>query len=247
MTWIDASESSAPSPSPPAAASAATSATAAAAPATARRDATPGLGYGNIYTPHAGSMIIQVQRESGLQSRTIVLTQRQVRVLRFFASRPGKIIAVLVIAVTAAIVLEAARVPILASRVARMNHTAQRLDTLERSLAELQKRYDQVRTMMGADAATARAPAAAPLGSANAPLAPAGGDSSGAGVAGGLDGVSPTDAGQPLARPLDSRGPRAARVHRTRARAAAPAVPVDTSPPAPPDSGVAPSAQPDQQ
>jgi len=32
----------------------------------------------NIYTPHAGSMIIQVQRESGLQSRTSAL-RRQIR------------------------------------------------------------------------------------------------------------------------------------------------------------------------
>jgi TolA-binding protein len=53
------------------------------------------------------------------------------------------------------LIVEAARVPALTGRISRMEHTAQRLDTLERSLSELQKRYDQVRTMMGGDAPTA--------------------------------------------------------------------------------------------
>ena len=39
-------------------------------------------GYGNIYTPHAGSMIIQVQRETGLANRTIVISERQVALVR---------------------------------------------------------------------------------------------------------------------------------------------------------------------
>ena len=42
-------------------------------------------GYGNIYTPHAGAMIIHVQRESGLANRTIIFTQRQVRLFRIGA------------------------------------------------------------------------------------------------------------------------------------------------------------------
>src|SRR5580704_6373716 len=106
------------------------------------------LSYGNIYTPHAGSMIIQVQRESGLQSRTIVLGPRQVRFLRFLTSRTGKIVAACSTVVLCLITTEAARVPAITQRMARMEHTAARLDTLERSLSELQKRYDQVRTMM---------------------------------------------------------------------------------------------------
>jgi len=109
-------------------------------------------GYGNIYTPHAGSMIIQVQRESGLQSRTIVLSARQIRILRFIMSRMGKLVAAGVAAIAVLLIVEAARVPALTGRISRMEHTAQRLDTLERSLSQLQKRYDQVRTMMGGDA-----------------------------------------------------------------------------------------------
>ena len=49
-------------------------------------------GYGNIYTPHAGSMIIQVQREGGLANRTIVLSPTRVRMMRFILSRTGMMI-----------------------------------------------------------------------------------------------------------------------------------------------------------
>jgi hypothetical protein len=107
-------------------------------------------GYGNIYTPHAGSMVIQVQREGGLQSRTIVLTRRQVRLLRFFLSRGGRILGAVMAVVAVGFIVEAARVPALERRLAGFEHTATRLDTLERSLGELQKRYDQVQRMLGA-------------------------------------------------------------------------------------------------
>ncbi len=117
-------------------------------------------GYGNIYTPHAGSMIIQVQRESGLQNRTIVLSQRQVQILRFLTSRSGKIFAAIALAVLVILAAQAARVPTLTYRIASMKHTVVRLDTLERSLAELQRRYDQVQHMLGATPQIALTPAA---------------------------------------------------------------------------------------
>ena len=53
-------------------------------------------GYGNIYTPHAGSMIIQVQREHGLANRTLILSKRQMKALRFVTSRRGIAILALV-------------------------------------------------------------------------------------------------------------------------------------------------------
>jgi hypothetical protein len=109
--------------------------------------------HGNIYTPHAGQMIIQVARESGLQSRTFVLTQGQVRLLRFFfRSRVGQIVGVIAAVFLVIVVSQAVRVPMLTYRIAHMEHDAARLDTLERSLAELQKRYDQVQRMLGASA-----------------------------------------------------------------------------------------------
>ena len=107
-------------------------------------------GYGNIYTPHAGSMVIQVQREGGLQSRTIILSPRQVQLLRFFLSRGGRILAAVIAIVVLALTVEAARVPGLTRELSTLEHTATRLDTLQRSLAELQRRYDQVQRMLGA-------------------------------------------------------------------------------------------------
>jgi hypothetical protein len=106
--------------------------------------------HGNIYTPHAGSMIIQVARESGLQSRTFVLSPGQVRLLRFiFRSRASRIAGVIVAALLVLVASQAARVPMLTYRISHMEHDAARLDTLERSLAQLQKRYDQVQRMLG--------------------------------------------------------------------------------------------------
>ncbi|HSY82581.1 MAG TPA: hypothetical protein VK807_12500 [Gemmatimonadaceae bacterium] len=107
--------------------------------------------HGNIYTPHAGQMVIHVARESGLQSRTFVLSPGQVRLLRFFfRSRASRIGAVIALVFLALVITQAARVPMLNYRIAHMEHEAARLDTLERSLAELQKRYDQVQRMLGA-------------------------------------------------------------------------------------------------
>jgi hypothetical protein len=107
--------------------------------------------HGNIYTPHAGQMVIHVARESGLQSRTFVLSPGQVRLLRFFfRSRATRIGAVIAIVLLGLMITQAARVPMLTYRIEHMEHDAARLDTLERSLAELQKRYDQVQRMLGA-------------------------------------------------------------------------------------------------
>lgn len=127
------------------------------------RHTTPANGYGNIYTPHAGAMIIQVQREGGLQNRTIILSPRQVRLLQFITSRAAKIIAGVATVILIALTVEAARVPFLSARMSRLQHAAVRLDTLERSLSELQQRYDQVERMLGAKPTPAFAPASSPV------------------------------------------------------------------------------------
>jgi hypothetical protein len=220
-----------------------------------------GGGYGNIYTPHAGSMIIQVQRESGLQSRTIVLSARQIRILRFIMSRSGKLIAAGVAAIAVLLVVEAARVPALTGRISRMEHTTQRLDTLERSLSELQKRYDQVRTMMGGDALAdgehaasaapgftpapavrTRAPASGPVRTAtraatatDVPSEP--GSADGGGAASGTAATEPPADSGAVVTP-------AATPRRARARSAAGTVsPPNVVVPPPPDSGTSPSSQ----
>jgi hypothetical protein len=135
---------------------------------------TAAQGYGNIYTPHAGSMVIQVQRELGLANRTIVLSPRKVRLLRFFTSRVGKGIAVVLGLSWIVLAYLALRVPLLTNRLQNLEHTAQRLDTLETTLSRLQYRYNQVHRLLGPSTAptpTAAATAAPAAASAAAPTA----------------------------------------------------------------------------
>jgi|GEM_PF-160645 len=105
-------------------------------------------GYGNIYTPHAGAMIIHVQRESGLANRTIIFSQRQVRLFR-----AGAIVLASLIVIGAVswvfLAAQAARVPLLTQRVAKLQHDVARVDTLQHSLNELAARFQQVQHMMG--------------------------------------------------------------------------------------------------
>jgi murein DD-endopeptidase MepM/ murein hydrolase activator NlpD len=131
-------------------------------------------GYGNIYTPHAGSMIIQVQREGGLANRTIVLSPTRVRMLRFVLSKTGMVIASVLGLIFVFFGIQAARVPFLTHRLQTMEVDAKRLDTLQLTLGELQKRYEQVQTMLGASSgqhvATTGAAVATPAPAVAAPV-----------------------------------------------------------------------------
>jgi hypothetical protein len=115
-----------------------------------------GQGYGNIYTPHAGSMIIQVQREHGLANRTIVLTPGQVKVLKSLATRKWLVVGAFMVATWAWLVVDRAQ-----ELIARRSNSAlaerMRVDSLARQLGELQQRYDQVSRMLGSTAGTATA------------------------------------------------------------------------------------------
>ncbi|MDQ2766571.1 MAG: M23 family metallopeptidase [Gemmatimonadota bacterium] len=114
-------------------------------------------GYGNIYTPHAGAMIIHVQRESGLANRTIIFTQRQVRLFRIGAIVLGSLIAFGSVS-WFFLAAQAARVPLLTRRVARLQQDVARVDTLQRSLNELAARFQQVQHMMGSSAMSPAGP-----------------------------------------------------------------------------------------
>lgn len=187
---------------------------------------TAAQGYGNIYTPHAGSMVIQVQRELGLANRTIVLSPRKVKLLRFFTSRVGKGIAVVLALSWIVLAYLALRVPLLNNRLQNLEHTAQRLDTLETTLSRLQYRYNQVHRLLGPSAAPTATPAAAAPATLSAPTP--------------IPSAPPVDApvaGQSAATPAPVYGatnaPRAVqpRVRRhSPPAAAAPATPVTTRP-----------------
>ena len=123
----------------------------------------PTQGYGNIYTPHAGSMIIQVQREHGLANRQIVLTERQVKLLKSLATRKWLVVGAFMVATWAWLVVDRAQ-----ELIARRSNSAvaerMRVDSLARQLGELQERYDQVSKMLGSTPGTATAvPAVVPL------------------------------------------------------------------------------------
>ena len=138
-------------------------------------------GYGNIYTPHAGSMIIQVQRETGLANRTIVISQRQVAMLRLIGSRLGVIGATVFLATWLLFAVQSVRVPALSGRIAELEQENRRIDSLQVALSRMHGRYDQVRQMLAAvgskvapPIATAPAPnASSPAVLAPAPVAPA--------------------------------------------------------------------------
>ena len=152
-----------------------------------------GKGYGNIYTPHAGSMIIQVQRESGLQNRTLILSPRQVRLLRLATSRYGLIAATLIVGSWAFFAVQAARVPLLRNRIVSMEQDAAKMDTLQATVGELQRRYEQVQRMMGVAPAVTALPTDEPRTQA-VPSQPA----EAAGVA--SSGAAPVDSAATAAR-----------------------------------------------
>jgi peptidase M23-like protein len=118
------------------------------------KDGTRERGYGNIYTPHAGAMIIHVQRESGLANRTLIFTQRQVRLFRIGAIVLGSLIAFGAVS-WFFLAAQAARVPYLTRRVNQLQHDVSRLDTLQHSLNELAARFQQVQHMMGSSSMSA--------------------------------------------------------------------------------------------
>ena len=116
-------------------------------------------GYGNIYTPHAGSMIIQVQRETGLANRTIILSQRQVALLRIIGSRIGLAVAAVFIATWLLFAAQSVRVPVLSIRIAKLERDNRRIDSLQLALSRMHGRYEQVRQMLAVGGPTVASPA----------------------------------------------------------------------------------------
>lgn len=181
-------------------------------------------GYGNIYTPNAGAMIIHVQRESGLANRTIVLSPRKVRWLRRSAVAAG--IAFSIIAASwVFLAAQAARVPLLTHRLERLQHDALRIDTLQAALTELEGRYEQVQKMLGAGAPSpnASAPAAATPGSTSTSITASAATTRDTNAARAAD-------PKPATRPTPTTAAPAANINAARAESTA------TASPTPPDS-----------
>lgn len=114
-------------------------------------------GYGNIYTPHAGSMIIQVQRETGLANRTIVISERQVALVRVIGSRIGIIAGTVFVATWLLFAVQSVRVPLLSGRIAELERENRRIDSLQVALSRMHGRYEQVRQMLAVSGVTPKA------------------------------------------------------------------------------------------
>lgn len=115
--------------------------------------------HGNIFSRDAGAMFIHVRRESGLAHRNLVLPPWQVRIVRLFVSRWTVAVIAFGVASWAYFALQAARVPFLTRRISQMESDAKRLDTLERTLGQLQARYEQVQRMLSGPGASPRSAA----------------------------------------------------------------------------------------
>lgn len=105
-------------------------------------------GYGNIYTPHAGSMIIQVQRENGLANRTIIISERHVALVRVIGSRLGLSALAVFLGTWLLFAVQSVRVPVLAVRIAELERDNRRIDSLQVALSRMHGRYEQVRQML---------------------------------------------------------------------------------------------------
>lgn len=109
--------------------------------------------HGNIFSPHSGSMYVHVQRENGLAHHTLWLRPWQVQALRVLTSRWFLIALGLGLVSWGYFAIEAARVPVLNWRISQLEQDAQRIDSLQKTLTQLQSRYEQVQRMLSAPAA----------------------------------------------------------------------------------------------
>ena len=113
--------------------------------------------HGNIFSREAGSMYVHVQRENGLAHQTMVLRPWQVQALRVLTSRWFLIALGAGLASWGYFAVQAARVPLLNWRITHLEQDAQRIDSLQNTLAQLQLRYEQVQRMLSAPATQPRA------------------------------------------------------------------------------------------
>ncbi|MFI5231223.1 MAG: hypothetical protein ACHQSE_01800 [Gemmatimonadales bacterium] len=117
--------------------------------------------HGNIFSPDSGSMYVHVQRENGLAHHTMVLRPWQVQALRVVTSKWFLTALAVGIASWGYFAVQSARVPLLQWRITHLEQDAQRIDSLQKTLAQLQSRYEQVQRMLSAPVAAKGTRAAA--------------------------------------------------------------------------------------
>jgi hypothetical protein len=115
--------------------------------------------HGNIFSRDSGSMYVHVQRENSLAHHTMVLRPWQVQALRVLTSKWFLVALGVGLASWGYFAAEAARVPLLTWRITHLEQDAQRIDSLQKTLTQLQSRYEQVQRMLSAPAASSGSPA----------------------------------------------------------------------------------------
>jgi Tfp pilus assembly protein PilN len=98
----------------------------------------------------AGALYVHLQSENGVEHRTLILSPRKVRTLRTLWSAWGIALLLAIGGSWIYFAVESMRIPLLRSRIAQLEAEAQRIDTLQARLQELQNQYDQVYRMLGA-------------------------------------------------------------------------------------------------
>jgi Tfp pilus assembly protein PilN len=98
-------------------------------------------------------MYVHVQRENGLAHHTMVLRPWQVQGLRVLTSRWLLVVLGVGLASWGYFAVQAARVPLLTWRISHLEQDVQRIDSLQKTLTQLQSRYEQVQRMMSAPVA----------------------------------------------------------------------------------------------
>ena len=114
-------------------------------------------GHGDVFGRDLGAMIVHVQRETGLAHRTFVFRPWQVQFARAITHRSIWLFAVVAILSWAFLAVQAIRVPLLNTRIAKMEREALRVDTLQQTLKALQARYEQVQSMLSRPAQSSAA------------------------------------------------------------------------------------------
>lgn len=130
--------------------------------------------HGQIFDRDGGNLYVHLHRETGLAHRHYVLKPWQVRTMAFVTAKPMLLLYVVALATWGWMASQAARVPVLRSEITRLEHDAQRLDSLSLTLAQLQARYDQVQRMLSAATAQQAAAVARDTARADGPKIPAG-------------------------------------------------------------------------
>ncbi|MEY4609205.1 MAG: hypothetical protein RL625_1422 [Gemmatimonadota bacterium] len=113
--------------------------------------------HGQIFGADGGALHVHLHRDHGLAHRHLVLSSGQIRALRILFSRPVLFLLTVLILSMGWISAQAARVPMLKQEVVALTNDLARVDSLTKTLEQLQANYQRLQAMLGAGTAGATA------------------------------------------------------------------------------------------